>query len=393
MCDEQGGVAYIGGGTFSAEHCTFSENSASHGGAVYLASGVFFCQSCIFDQNKVDNNGGALAIQNFDLDGREYTQQSYVWNSTFTGNRAKGGGAIAISQYRDDYFENHAVHGLNWIDKSFFKGQLVVQDGIFRNNTASSANGGDVFSIATHPSQGEALFDNCRVEPDLTKQKATYAIDASSVVVLRGRVGGYDMLTESWGQPDVRRLASRCNDAIALGPPNLRRGTACPERAPEEPKFDVDPVTNRQVPHYVTCGACTDGDVVDRPFPRGTLPKWPALNWACSCPEGKFLQSDTTYGTARCISCQPGSKCASNARTACDRDNEFQDEFEQSECKVCNATTHVRPGGSHTMCTAKKACVAGEHVLAPGNSTQDRVCSKCQAGLFSSTSNAAMCAV
>ena len=28
MCDEQGGVAYIGGGTFSAEHCTFFENSA-----------------------------------------------------------------------------------------------------------------------------------------------------------------------------------------------------------------------------------------------------------------------------------------------------------------------------------------------------------------------------
>eukprot|EP00937_MAST-01D_sp_MAST-1D-sp2_P007039 g7039.t1 len=117
-------------------------------------------------------------------------------------NIASGGGAIAVSQLKG------LVPG-DPIDDTTFKGQLVVQDSAFLGNTATAAGGADEISVVTHPARGEAIFDNCRVEERPGANSTTYAIGASSVVLLRGRDSGYKWETQSWGQDTVLKEIER----------------------------------------------------------------------------------------------------------------------------------------------------------------------------------------
>ena len=170
---------YQEGGSSSVDRCTFVGNQAAKGGAIALAN-------CDVYEPPYDK-----------------TQHMSIQGSTFAGNVAADlGGAIAVTAndqggcWSDELCGGWCNDAVAYEDYITFKGVVVVLDSTFANNTATSAVTADstaaavgtVFDIATHPSQGEILFDNCRVNVT-DGSPATYAISASSVVVLRGREG------------------------------------------------------------------------------------------------------------------------------------------------------------------------------------------------------------
>eukprot|EP00937_MAST-01D_sp_MAST-1D-sp2_P000550 g550.t1 len=331
-------------------------------------------------------------------------QQAYFWNTTFISNTADmRGAAIAVST---------STCG------NAFVGQLVVQDSVFRHNTATGAHsycdgssphprafdrslrcGGSEFYIETHPEKGEALLDNCRVEPSPgAAANTTYAIAANSVVVLRGRDSGFNWTSESWGQGKVARLTDGDSTTTcgALGPPTLRRGSACPAYSTEQPLYDT---SGREEPQGMVCSACApparhvpliDGGpaaIFANPSDTGVL-RFPALNWACECPAGhgfvKGADSSATIHRNLCSACEPGqhSKLNKTTHAACDpcEPGRYQDEAGQAACKPC-AAGHYNPSDGGTLADVDcQLCAAGKSSLAGALAEAD--CKSCVAGTF-----------
>ena len=140
-----------------------------------------------------------------------------------------------------------------------------------------------------------------------------------------------------------------------------------------------------------------------------------------ACADGEYGQ--TTNGTAACIPCPPGSRCADGAKTAC-RAGSFQDESKQAECKLCLArhfgrvsnqthaecsglcpAGHFCPTGTKdpipcpigTVCavgaeapTVLMPCLPGAYEANASDLSPAR-CQPCAAGTISVTTNAAAC--
>eukprot|EP00937_MAST-01D_sp_MAST-1D-sp2_P001199 g1199.t1 len=396
-----GGAAFVNGGSFSATHCTFSKNQVSwwYGGALSLDEGTIVCSSCTFDRNAaVNGDGGAVALQNSDYTSdNSATQQAYFWNTTFIGNTAgKRGAAIAVVSL---------VQG-GEIDRTTFRGQLVVQDSVFRNNTAQG--GGDAFYIETHPAQGEALFDNCRIDPGPSAAaSATYAIAANSVVVLRGRDSGFDWTNKSWGQDKVTRLTDGDSTTTCgtLGPPALKRGSACPAYSTEQPLYDAG---GRKEPQGMVCSTCAPparhvpliagGPAAMFANPSDTsVLRFPALNWACECPAGygfmKGADSSATIHRNLCSACEAGQHSRLNKTThaACDpcEPGRYQDEVGQAACKPCAAGRYNPSDGGTSAGGDCQLCGAGKSSLAGALAEAD--CKSCAAGTFASDAGPGEC--
>ena len=417
---------YQEGGSSSVDRCTFVGNQAAKGGAIALAN----CDIPLYES--VEDGWTPNKVQHMSIQG-----------STFAGNVAADlGGAIAVAANDQDGCFSYDLCGgwcndaVAYEDYITFKGVVIVLDSTFANNTvtrAVNADGtaaavGTVFDIATHPSQGEILFDNCRVNVT-DGSPATYAISASSVVVLRGRdgEGGFDWDQESWGQPNVTRVTtSACEANAPKAPPVLRRGSACPAYTTEATKFETDASTGRTVPQGIVCRECAAGTVpVAQPLPifdanttTLTNPAFPALNWACECPAGwgHTLASDGI--NAECTPCAAGtySSHGTTAEEAClpCGTGQYQDEVGQAVCKTCPVGQHVSStsGTGETSehaacdpcshgtfqdqpgrhdCKAAYECAQGTRVDVEHTSTTNRECAVCLEGRFSNTSNVLNC--
>ena len=87
----QGGAIYTNS-SLTITNSSFSGSSSGTGGsagAIYVGGGTFSCTGCTFANNGAYSQGGAIFLNGGISDS--------ITNSTFTGNTARIGGAIAIS--------------------------------------------------------------------------------------------------------------------------------------------------------------------------------------------------------------------------------------------------------------------------------------------------------
>jgi predicted outer membrane repeat protein len=97
-----GGAIYEDGGTLSVQNCTFSGNTASgNGGAIYQTGNVplLFMIASTLSNNTAAGEGGALALEG----------EATILTSTFSGNSAGSGGAIAKSVGGNFFLDNSVV--------------------------------------------------------------------------------------------------------------------------------------------------------------------------------------------------------------------------------------------------------------------------------------------
>jgi hypothetical protein len=121
-------------------------------------------------------------------------------------------------------------------------------------------------------------------------------------------------------------------------------------------------------------GGCLNGrQCVEAPSP---LPDT-AAKWSCGdCPAGK-----TPLGLMDC----QNTTCAISAG--------FCDDFATCADSVSGVVCTCKSGyfGSGKSCSAWSNCTAGQRIAAAGTATTDRSCAACEAGTFSTTTNAASC--
>ena len=149
---------------------------------LYLDNGKAIIDNSIIGPNNVDSGGKGRGffLTNCDSTMNTNKQDVLVRNSTFVGDD------IVVAESNCPYE----------VDGNTFKGFLLVQDSHFTHTD------GRIFDVVTHPAQGEVLFDNVGVT--VVGANATYAIGASSVVVLRGRktTGAFnwaiEVIRKSW---------------------------------------------------------------------------------------------------------------------------------------------------------------------------------------------------
>ena len=386
------------GGMFVAVRCVFAEHVAFDGGALLVTKGSAVIDTCVFSRNSALRYGGAIAGANC----AEYVggnQRIAVRNTTFESNHAgHSGGAIAI-------FASGCRLGPNETDKyaNYFTGNMIVQDSQFTGHnwaeglaittTTSDFKAGfkvndsaiddpaGLFFVDTHPSNGEALFDNCRVVPTAKDTNSTKAnrsthrffIAATSVVVLRGKAvgaAGFDWNKESWGREDITRVATGCGALKPAGVPTLRRGSACPPFTVESNNFEEDPVTRRSVPQGIVCGSCVPStSLVAKPLAvfsgdraNVTAPgsfDWPALGWSCECGAGRQPTAPPPKASVRTMQC-----------TACPA----------GQVSIAQGT-----------CTRYQTCAAGKFEVTAPSATVDRDCEQCDRREFSNVTNARRC--
>ena len=86
-----GGAIYVSAipaftATLNAINCTFSKNSSRDGGAIYVYNANFTADGCTFTENSADSNGGAVYV---------IISSSFIaTNCAFTENSAGHGGAV-----------------------------------------------------------------------------------------------------------------------------------------------------------------------------------------------------------------------------------------------------------------------------------------------------------
>jgi alpha-tubulin suppressor-like RCC1 family protein len=135
---------------------------------------------------------------------------------------------------------------------------------------------------------------------------------------------------------------------------------------------------------------CTAGSYVTN-TPSTTLDR------TCGpCPSGQYSSSDnqtscqpqgtcaagtvqTAPGTATspaiCAACEPGTYCAGDTTPAA----------------ACGPSTWDNDGNPATPCVEKTPCAPGTFVSSEGTTTADRLCAPCEAGQYSTATNAAAC--
>ena len=202
--------------SLNVTNSTFSKNSAFNGGAVYLdegqqneikgckfegnfaneTGGAIYAESAettvtggsMFDCNTAGSRGGAIVQNNGNLD---------VFGAKFTGNKANGGGAIALI---DDTFcsinsclfdQNEATVVGGGAISSEERGDtatIAINNTVFQNNT-SPGQGDDIYDLfeegVSLPFQCGAGYDNCFCDagpgPNITtNERPTVCADAGT---------------------------------------------------------------------------------------------------------------------------------------------------------------------------------------------------------------------
>ncbi len=242
--DEQGGLILAVGGDLTCRRVTFSSGIADQGGAVASSHCVATYDDCLFVGNRgdvEDYDGGALKTQG--------SGTLTVLDSTFLGNIAGAGGAIAVHDtpavIQDSVFENNlAVRGIYldgfmarggaiWstvaieIDNCEFEGNraksFYPQQNAFMDNAYGGAlylAGGSVVryssfilndTVAGVDSQGGAIFSTGMVQVNGSVFYGNQATESSSAS--GGAVFGF-------GQADRCTLV----DSSSVGPGQVASG-------------------------------------------------------------------------------------------------------------------------------------------------------------------------
>ena len=117
------------------------------------------------------------------------------------------------------------------------------------------------------------------------------------------------------------------------------------------------------------CASCADGTSTSGPNQSTCLA-------STACPAGTV---QTAPGTATeapvCKPCTAGQFCAGGTAAAL----------------ACTGDTWDHDGKPATACVAMTQCSAGTYIVNPGSATQNRACSPCPQGSFSSGSNVSAC--
>jgi len=144
------------------------------------------------------------------------------------------------------------------------------------------------------------------------------------------------------------------------------------------------------LPECVTWQTCEPGDymtntpsvMTDRacePCAEGTFSEQPNQS---SCTASGYCRPGSvetvpgsTSNDPTCELCEPGTYCAGN----------------QMQKIRCPIGSWDHDGNAATSCVSQTLCTSGQYVSVPGSAVEDRDCSTCEEGSFSSASNVAGC--
>ena len=200
-----GALEMHGGVTAMVKDSTFTKNTAAHGGAVYNdtyggASADLSIENASFEQNTADLGGAVYNYAELQITGSTFTGNTVNlpegWNtdkgfggaiantisgdlavaeSTFTGNTAKNGGAIAnwinygesgsaTAEITDSIFEQNSAENGGAVYQSGAATDLVtITDSDFTGNTASYAGGAVVNVFGQLVVSGGTFTENTAV--------------------------------------------------------------------------------------------------------------------------------------------------------------------------------------------------------------------------------------
>ena len=152
------GAVLVDYGTFIANNCIFSNNTAVWGGgAVAVEYGTFIANNCVFSNNTAGYNGGAVFVG--------YSTFS-VTNCTFTNNTAESnGGAVAVHMFSTfsatncTFTNNTANYGYGGAVYLLDSSILIAINNTFKNNMAG-VSGGAVFLMGSGSVAINSTFKN-----------------------------------------------------------------------------------------------------------------------------------------------------------------------------------------------------------------------------------------
>ncbi|MBR4075983.1 MAG: hypothetical protein IKK25_03880, partial [Lentisphaeria bacterium] len=179
-----GAIAQPQGGTATITNSYFSKNEAIHGGAVYNNFGIITILNNVFTYNKatgVNGSGGAVRIGNANGNNpNEARTEDGAWiaNSTFYGNSAAYGGAIANASSgtgNHPYFHNLTIVGNTATKKG---GGFFAQHNATTSNTITN-------SIILGNTVGTDADDVCMVQNQTNNGNQKFTITNSVIGVFR----------------------------------------------------------------------------------------------------------------------------------------------------------------------------------------------------------------
>lgn len=205
---ECGAVAYLEGGSLSADNCVFDSNTSTfgHGGAIYgYKNAKVDLKNCVFTKNSLPNKsgsyGGAVALQD--------ACSGTVENCVFDGNKIShegnaNGGAIYVgtgsklkvtgkNEFKNNIIQNleYALGGAIYADG---KSSVTIEPGsVFENNTA------------TH---GGALYN----------RSSTFTVEGAEFIGNKSTIGhGGAMYTYDAGTTTFKNCTFKNNSVVGKG--------------------------------------------------------------------------------------------------------------------------------------------------------------------------------
>ena len=140
--EAEGGAMYFEGSPALVEACVFRGNSARAGGAVFTSHGAVELRGCWFENNEARGmgEGGAVSAR----------RGLRVSGSTFSGNRARAGGALFLNQMLAP------APG------------ALIENSTFSGNVAAAASGGALYAVST-----QAVIRHCTITLNHANESAT----------------------------------------------------------------------------------------------------------------------------------------------------------------------------------------------------------------------------
>jgi hypothetical protein len=287
------------------------------------------------------------------LDGKRYYEAEIPhlssWNcDSFTGDMVEIKGTITSD---DPDLQSAIANRISWFGVGRSQ-KFVANVGGYGDSVAFSAvmpaNDFIALQINGYAGPGNTTFSSNAI---FQFTPASGTVNIGNIVIVKdtcvfGTLGGRPVLTSK----------VNCNGHCMLMPHYCVPG--------------LDPVH----PCSTNNGGCLNGrSCVEIPAAAETSPSL----WYCgTCPSGK-----TPKGL---LDCQ-GVSC-SISKGFCDDNATCKDGTGSVVC-TCNSGYF----GTGTSCKAWTACQPGQYLGTPGTTTKDRTCAACEAGTFSTTTNAASC--
>lgn len=183
-----GGAVYLGGGSFTVNDGNIYDNiSSNNGGAIYLGGGTFEFNKGNIYNNESTNNGGGIFLEEgtFTVTG----------GSIYKNNAAKDGGAIYLTggiftTNGGNIYENQGQNGGSVYVED---GTVIVNSGIFKNNTANLGNGGAVYiGGGIYEMHGGEIINNTAVENGggVYQESGTYTMTSGNINYNTSKNGG-----------------------------------------------------------------------------------------------------------------------------------------------------------------------------------------------------------